>query len=76
MSKSQRALVGTIEASVKAVETAERELDTKAELPPLGDDPASKRWRQETMEVKKQNVSDQLAAMGAATAEVCFYTFF
>jgi hypothetical protein len=34
--RAQRALVGTIEASVKAVEDAERELDRKADLPPLG----------------------------------------
>lgn len=35
-SKAQRALVGTIEASVKAVEAAEKELDSPAQLPPLG----------------------------------------
>ncbi len=70
MSKAQRALLGTIEASVIAVEKAEQELETKAELPPLGDDPASRKWKEQTMEVQKQTVNDQLAAMGAATAQV------
>ena len=68
--RSQKALVGTIETSIKAVEDAERELDRKPDLPPLGDDPASQRWRRETFDVKKSQVEDHLAAVGAATARV------
>uniref|UniRef100_A0A914UKX2 Talin 1 n=1 Tax=Plectus sambesii TaxID=2011161 RepID=A0A914UKX2_9BILA len=70
MTRSQRALVGTIEASIRAVEEAEEEMERPIELPHLGDDPASRKWRQMTLEVQKESVEDQLAAMGAATAEV------
>lgn len=38
MSKAQRALIGSIEATIKTVQEAEEALQVKAELPPLGDD--------------------------------------
>ena len=49
---------------------AERDLDTKAELPPLGQDASSMQWREETLDVSKQTVTTHLASMNAATAQV------
>lgn len=70
----QRALINTIDAGKQAVDAAQKELQTKAQLPELGTDPASIQWKQNTMDVKKQNVSSQIAAMNAATAQVITLT--
>uniref|UniRef100_A0A915Q6F4 FERM domain-containing protein n=1 Tax=Setaria digitata TaxID=48799 RepID=A0A915Q6F4_9BILA len=63
--RAQRALIGTIEASIRAVEAAEEEMKKPVEIqiPRFSDDPTSRRW----IETK---VGDQLAQMGAATAQV------
>lgn len=70
--RAQRALVGTIEASIRAVEQAEEEMEKpiQIELPRFTDDPTSRRWVETKVEVEKQKVGDQLAQMGAATAQV------
>lgn len=49
---------------------AEKELESKAPLPPLGNDPGSLQWRETTMETSKQTVTTHLATMNAATAQV------
>lgn len=74
LSEPQRALLTTIYSGQDAVDAAERELDTKVKLPEMGTDPASLQWRQNMMDVKKQNVSSQIAAMNAATAQVITLT--
>lgn len=74
MSEPQRALLSTITAGRSAVDRAQSELSVKVQLPPLGTDPASVQWKQNTMDVKKQSVSSQLAAMNAATAQVITLT--
>lgn len=65
--RSQRALIGTIKATIRAVEEAEEEIakPPQIELPSFGD--TSRHWR---VEVEKEAVGDRIAAMGAATAEV------
>ncbi|MFH4981417.1 hypothetical protein AB6A40_008126 [Gnathostoma spinigerum] len=70
--RAQRALIGTIEQSIRAVEKAEEEMGERIQidLPRFADDPASKRWVETTVEVEKQKVGDHLAQMGAATAQV------
>lgn len=68
--RAQRALIGTIEASIKQVEKAKDDLGEKPSLPPLGDDEASRRWREDEIGVHKQTVTDHLAAVGAATAQM------
>lgn len=68
--RSQRALLGTIEASIKQVERAKEELEVKAELPPIGDDVVSQKWREKELGVQRATVTDHLAAVGAATAQV------
>ena len=67
--RSQRALIGTIEATIRAVEEAEEEIakPPQIDLPRFGE--TQRHWR---VEVEKEAVGDRLAAMGAATAEVTF----
>lgn len=56
--RAQRALIGTIEASIKAVEKAEEEIEkpVEIEIPRLTTDPASRRWVETKVEVEKQKV--------------------
>jgi talin len=69
--RSQRALIGTIEATIRAVEEAEEEISREPDIPlPRFDDAQSRKWRETRVEVEKESVNDRLAAMGAATAEV------
>eukprot|EP01137_Pigoraptor_chileana_P018402 Opistho-2@77812 len=74
LGQAQRALMGNITNGFAAVTAATSELGVAASLPPLGTDPASIAWRQQTLEVAKQNVSSQLSAMTAATASVVTLT--
>ena len=69
--RSQRALIGTIEAVIRKVEEAEEEIAREPDIPlPKFDDPHSRKWRETRVEIQKDDVNDRLAAMGAATAEV------
>lgn len=70
MSEPQKALVSYISAGQEAISRAEKALETKAPLPPLGNDPGSLQWRETTMETSKQMVTTHLATMNAATAQV------
>ncbi|GFY46974.1 talin-2 [Trichonephila inaurata madagascariensis] len=74
MSEPQRALLSTISAGRSAVENAQNDLSVRVRFQELGNDPASLQWKQDQMDVKKQNVSSQLAAMNAATAQVITLT--
>ncbi|XP_058461814.1 talin-2 isoform X3 [Malaya genurostris] len=70
LSEPQRALVGYISAGQDAINKAEKDLESKAHLPPLGTDPGSLQWREETLDTSKQTVTTHLATMNAATAQV------
>ncbi|XP_063237314.1 talin-1 isoform X2 [Bacillus rossius redtenbacheri] len=74
MSEPQRALLSTISAGHEVIETVEAELKTKAQIPELGSDPASLKWKETMLDTNKQNVSSQIAAMNAATAQVVTLT--
>uniref|UniRef100_A0A6A7G0J5 Talin-2-like isoform X3 n=2 Tax=Hirondellea gigas TaxID=1518452 RepID=A0A6A7G0J5_9CRUS len=74
LSKPQRALISTIESGQEIIISCTDQLDTKAQLPELGNDPASVRWKQVTLDSNKQTVTSQIAAMNAATAEVVTLT--
>ncbi|XP_075218972.1 talin_middle and talin-RS domain-containing protein rhea isoform X1 [Lycorma delicatula] len=74
LTEPQRALLSTISAGHQVITTVEKELITKAEIPELGTDPASLKWKETTLDTNKQNVSSQLAAMNAATAQVVTLT--
>jgi hypothetical protein len=45
-------------------------LTEKAKLPPLGNDPASVRWKETQKNTSKQSVHSQVSAMNAATAQM------
>lgn len=72
--RAQRALIGTIEASIKAVGQAEEEMAKQPhiDIPKFDDDPKSRQWHEKRVAVEKENVGERLAAMGAATAQVRF----
>ncbi|KHJ97750.1 Talin, middle domain protein [Oesophagostomum dentatum] len=72
----QRALVGTIEATIKSVAEAEEELEREPhiELPRFHDDYSRRKWVDEQVTINKENVNERLAAMGAATAQVVQWT--
>lgn len=70
LSEPQRALVGYISAGQDAINKAEKDLESKAQLPALGTDPGSLQWREETLDTSKQTVTTHLATMNAATAQV------
>ncbi|XGW23184.1 hypothetical protein V3C99_005435 [Haemonchus contortus] len=72
----QRALVGTIEATIKSVAEAEEELEREPEieLPRFPDDYSKRKWVDEQVIINKENVNERLAAMGAATAQVVQWT--
>lgn len=75
LSEPQRALLSTISAGRSAVENAQNDLSVKnVRFQELGTDPASLKWKQDQMDSKKQNVTSQLAAMNAATAQVITLT--
>lgn len=74
MSEPQRGLIGVIDSGQKVIRIAEHDLHVKAQLPDIGTDPASLKWKQNTLDVSRQNVSSQLAAMNAATAQVVTLT--
>ncbi|PSN52989.1 Talin-1 [Blattella germanica] len=74
LTEPQRALLSTISAGHDVIVTAEQELQSKAEIPELGSDPASLKWKETTLDTNKQNVSSQIAAMNAATAQVVTLT--
>lgn len=75
MTEPQRALVSTISATQSRIEESQLDLEVKAQMPELGMDAASKKWKQVTLDTRKQNVGSQIAAMSAATAKVKIASF-
>ncbi|GAB0095550.1 talin-1 [Sergentomyia squamirostris] len=70
LTEPQRALLGYISAGQEELRKARIDLDAKAEIPDLGDDPHSIEWRENTLESSKQLVTTHIATMNAATAQV------
>ncbi|KAG6451547.1 hypothetical protein O3G_MSEX007224 [Manduca sexta] len=73
LTEPQRALLTTITSGKEIIRQTEEEL-TRASLPELGQDAASVKWKQVTMDTNKQVVTSQIAAMNAATAQVVTLT--
>ena len=71
LSEPQRALLSTIGVGQDAVQKALKELETKAKIPEYGPDFG---WKQNQLDVKKETVSSQMAALNAATAQVLTLT--
>ena len=74
LSEPQCALLSTITAGHEIIHMSEIELKTKAQIPELGNDAASLRWIEQTIDTHKQNVGSQIAEMNAATAQVVTLT--
>ncbi|CAN7981389.1 unnamed protein product, partial [Ixodes pacificus] len=73
-SEPQRALLSSLDAGREAVQASLRELDLPEQRPQLGSDPASLQWKQQSLDTHKQNLTSQIAAMNAATAQVVTLT--
>lgn len=73
LSEPQRALLSSISATRTIIEESQIDLAAKIDIPELGSDPAARKWKQVTLDTKKQNVGSQIAAMSAATAQVLLY---
>ncbi|XP_064644913.1 talin-1-like isoform X4 [Lineus longissimus] len=74
LGQAQRALVGTITIGLDDIDNARNDLNTKADLPPLGNDAAAKKWKENTLDVSRQNINSQLSAMNAGTAQLVTLT--
>ena len=69
-SPAQQALQSSIAKGLGTADVAVNELEAPTQLPPLGNDPQSMKWKQNTLDVSRQNVGSQLAAMTAAAAQM------
>nr|A0A3G2LGI8.1 RecName: Full=Talin [Oscarella pearsei]AYN71349.1 talin [Oscarella pearsei] len=69
-SPAQQALQSSIAKGLGCADVAINELEAPTQLPPLGSDPQSLKWKQNTLDVSRQNVGSQLAAMTAAAAQM------
>ncbi|XP_060579795.1 talin-1-like isoform X4 [Ruditapes philippinarum] len=74
LTQAQRALVLTIDDGLSAVNQAQTELDQRIDLPDLGSDAASRKWKENNLDLSRQKVSAQLSAMNAATAQLVTLT--
>ncbi|KAK3096284.1 hypothetical protein FSP39_025308 [Pinctada imbricata] len=70
LTQSQRALITSIQEGISSIKQAESQMDRGATLPHLGDDAASKKWRENALDLSRQKVGAQLSAMNAATAQL------
>ncbi|XP_070814858.1 talin-2a isoform X2 [Chaetodon trifascialis] len=70
LSSAQQALMGTINTSMQAVQKAQIDLGEVDNLPPLGQDMASKMWIQNKMDESKHEIHSQVDAITAGTASV------
>ncbi|XP_067345947.1 talin-2a isoform X2 [Channa argus] len=70
LSSAQQALMGTINTSMQAVQKAQLDLGEVDDLPPLGQDMASKVWIQNKMDESKHEIHSQVDAITAGTASV------
>ncbi|XP_025831317.1 talin-2 isoform X1 [Agrilus planipennis] len=74
LTEPQNALLSTITATQERIRELYTNLSAKSTIPVLGTDISSKKWKQITLDTRKQNVGSQIAAMNAATAQVVTLT--
>ncbi|XP_062927046.1 talin-2 [Mobula hypostoma] len=70
LTSAQQALMGTINSSMQAVQQAQSDLTEVDNLPPLGQDMASKVWVQNKVDESKHEIHSQVDAITAGTASV------
>ncbi|XP_070178806.1 talin-1-like [Littorina saxatilis] len=74
MTPAQRAFIVTVEEGLDAMHAARNDLDKKAQIPTLGHDAASKKWRENQLDLSRQKATAQLSSMNAATAQLVTLT--
>uniref|UniRef100_A0A8B9J0L4 Talin 2 n=1 Tax=Amazona collaria TaxID=241587 RepID=A0A8B9J0L4_9PSIT len=70
LTSAQQALMGTINSSMHAVQQAQADLNEVDNLPPLGQDMASRVWVQNKVDESKHEIHSQVDAITAGTASV------
>ncbi|XP_066492690.1 talin-2 isoform X2 [Tiliqua scincoides] len=70
LTSAQQALMGTINTSMHAVQQAQTDLTEVDNLPPLGNDMASRVWVQNKVDESKHEIHSQVDAITAGTASV------
>ncbi|KAI8799801.1 hypothetical protein BJ742DRAFT_115886 [Cladochytrium replicatum] len=70
LSGAQQALLLSIGNGFAKVNAALSDLDSTIQLPPLGDDPASRKWKQDTTDVNAENIASLSAGHLAASASL------
>ncbi|XP_075753786.1 talin-2 isoform X2 [Pelodiscus sinensis] len=70
LTSAQQALMGTINTSMHAVHQAQSDLNEVDNLPPLGQDMASRMWVQNKVDESKHEIHSQVDAITAGTASV------
>uniref|UniRef100_A0ABM5EYZ9 Talin-2 n=1 Tax=Pogona vitticeps TaxID=103695 RepID=A0ABM5EYZ9_9SAUR len=70
LTSAQQALMGTINTSMHAVQQAQDDLTEVDNLPPLGNDMASRVWVQNKVDESKHEIHSQVDAITAGTASV------
>ncbi|XP_077174041.1 talin-2 isoform X2 [Paroedura picta] len=70
LTSAQQALMGTINTSMHAVQQAQEDLTEVDNLPPLGNDMASRVWVQNKVDESKHEIHSQVDAITAGTASV------
>uniref|UniRef100_A0A8D2NAA9 Talin 2 n=1 Tax=Zonotrichia albicollis TaxID=44394 RepID=A0A8D2NAA9_ZONAL len=70
LTSAQQALMGTINSSMHAVQQAQADLSEVDNLPPLGQDMASRVWVQNKVDESKHEIHSQVDAITAGTASV------
>nr|XP_056721704.1 talin-2 [Euleptes europaea] len=70
LTSAQQALMGTINTSMHAVQQAQVDLTEVDNLPPLGNDMASRVWVQNKVDESKHEIHSQVDAITAGTASV------
>ncbi|XP_057316525.1 talin-2-like isoform X2 [Hydractinia symbiolongicarpus] len=75
LSSGQKAIMKNIDDGNQKIKVVIEELcEQGPDLPDLNTDPQSMRWRDNQMEISKNNVASRLAAMSAATAAIISLT--
>ena len=67
---SRDGLSQQVNSGLASITTLQAELNTPANLPPIGRDPASLQWKQQTLEMNRQTAATLVGSQLAATAAI------
>lgn len=74
LTPAQKAYMSSLSYGLDTIVSAEQDLGSPAEIPALGSDPASLKWKQNTLDHSRQNVASRLAALSASCASIVTLT--